>query len=173
MGNGLDASPYSVRSLSSDDVEIFSALRTEAIINHPDAFLDTPEKARQRSKSEWLAYFEGSHKQIFGLFFEDMLIGLGSVFQDKDDDQIGLFAMGYIQKAHRGQGLSSLLYQARIDWCKRETDFTKIVIYHRKGNIASRRAMLKAGFIYVQDEYETFGDGQTCINLKYELDLTL
>jgi hypothetical protein len=160
VGNGLDASPYSVRSLSSDDVEIFSALRTEAIINHPDAFLDTPEKARQRSKSEWLAYFEGSHKQIFGLFFEDMLIGLGSVFQDKDDDQIGLFAMGYIQ-------------QARIDWCKRETDFTKIVIYHRKGNIASRRAMLKAGFIYVQDEYETFGDGQTCINLKYELDLTL
>ena len=167
-----DQESYSVRTLTTDDLQIFKTIRIQAIHEHPEAFLDTPEKATNRKDDEWRSIFEGQNKCLFGLFYHDKLVGIGSVFQPDPHINSGHLAMGYITQDHRGKGLSGMLYKARIEWTRNNTDFENLTICHRKGNEASRRAMLKFGFEYYGEEDEIFGDQLTEKNLKYRLSLT-
>ncbi|MBX2835117.1 MAG: GNAT family N-acetyltransferase [Micavibrio sp.] len=162
---------YVVRSLNLDDLETFKYIRTKAVSENPDMFLDNADKAAKRSEQEWEAYLVGSNKCVFGLFHEKDIIGLASVFQPNLDVLKGHIAMGYISPEYRGKGLSSLLYKARIEWAKHCSAFIALTASHREGNEVSRAAMIKHGFIYTGVEDECFGDGCVDKSLKYELDL--
>ncbi len=162
---------YSVRALNKDDVEILKYIRTLAVSEYPNMFLDNAENTHKKSNEEWLSLICGENKCIFGLFEGVRVIGLASVFQPNIEIMEGHIAMGYIVSEYRGKGLSSLLYQARIKWAVEHSHFKALTASHREGNEASRKSMMKHGFIYVGQEPETFGDGTTGMSYKYKLDL--
>ena len=164
-----DSKEFSIRALTLDDLELFKAIRLQAITLHPDVFLDNAENAKERSNEQWANPLLGSQKCVFGLFHFEKIIGLAAIFPDKEEAQTGLFAMGYIEKSFRRKGLSSLLYKARLQWAREHSHFKRIIVYHRNGNEASKRSMLNNGFKKIGQENVVFGDGETDINYKYEL----
>ncbi len=79
--------------------------------------------------------------------------------------------MDYVDAAYRGQGLSQLLYRARIEWALAHEPFRRLVISHREGNEVSRRAMLAAGFVFKDKEIISWPDGTQAEEWNYTLDL--
>ncbi len=167
--SNLTQEQFHTRTLTAEDVDAFKTLRMQALSEFPEYFLDTVEQGRKRSTQEWCDYLIGETRRVFGLFDHETLIGIASIFQpDELNPHIAQFAMGYIAPQYRGKSLSSLLYKARIEWAINETAFTTLKISHRKGNAASKKAILKHGFTYIEDRQENFGDGSTDWSCKYE-----
>ena len=77
--------------------------------------------------------------------------------------------MSYIEPQYRGQGLSSLLYQARIDFALSYEPWTKLIISHRDDNIASKNAMIRHGFQHVRSEEIKWPDGTIAFDHQYEM----
>lgn len=73
------------------------------------------------------------------------LVGVGSVDVFDEDDFATLNA-AHIISDFRGQGLSALLYDARLKYVDEETTFPHSRVAYRTDNIASRCAALRAGF---------------------------
>jgi RimJ/RimL family protein N-acetyltransferase len=107
------------------------------------------------------------------LFDGDKIIGLAAVFTSPEESngQSGVLAMDYIDPLYRGRRLSKLLYQARIDWAKQHQPFKRLVISHREGNEASRRANQSFGFKFIGKEEIDWPDGTKAPDYRYELDL--
>ena len=79
--------------------------------------------------------------------------------------------MSYIVPQQRGQGLSALLYEARLSFARDYLSWTKLVISHHEDNHISKRAIQKHGFIPISTKEVMWGDGRTAIDYEYELDL--
>ena len=79
--------------------------------------------------------------------------------------------MDYIDPSYRGRCLSKLLYQLRIDWARQHQPFKRLVISHREGNEASRRANQVFGFRYIGKEDIDWPDGVKAPDYLYELDM--
>jgi RimJ/RimL family protein N-acetyltransferase len=161
------------RALTAEDWEMFRKIRLRALHEHPGVYLGTYKHAAARTEREWMEMLDRNGKCIFGLFDHSKIIGLGAVFTSRDDvsGQSGVLAMDYIDPAYRGRHLSKLLYQARIDWAKLHPPFKRLVISHREGNEASRRANQSFGFRYIGKEEVDWPDGRKALHYLYELDL--
>jgi RimJ/RimL family protein N-acetyltransferase len=61
----------------------------------------------------------------------------------------------------------------RIDWAKNYPSFKRLVISHRDGNEASRRANQAFGFKFIGKELIEWPDGGKAFDHTYELDLNL
>ena len=81
-----------------------------------------------------------------------------------------VLSASYIRKEYRGQGISALFYQTRIDWA-RENGYTEVYVAHREGNDASRAANQKFGFKYTHTEQTVWPDGTQSNKLWYRLEL--
>jgi len=162
-----------VRALRPDEWEIFRAIRLKALKAHPGVFLHPYENAVMQGEAYWREMLKGGDKEVFGLFDGVELCGIASVFTWREDPsrETGVFAMDYIDEAHRGRGLMKLLYRARIDWALMQKQFRSLVISHRVGNEASRRAMVAAGFVFKDKNVITWPDGIQDEEWNYTLDL--
>lgn len=162
-----------LNALTPDDWQIFKNIRIRALQQNTRYFCCDPEKAKSYPKSYWTGTLDGQGKQVFGLFDERDLIGITAVFTHKEDPngKTGLMAMSFIERAHRGQGYSSRLYDARIDFAKEHTAWKRLIVSHRAGNSPSQRAILKNGFVPVGQEKIDWPDGTRDLEYKYELDL--
>ncbi len=160
-----------VRKFNAGDWHEYKAIRLEALRLHPDVYGDTYENMASREDSEWKMIVSGHNSAFFGLYDNNVLIGSSGIFLQDEASKTGVLIGGYIRKEYRGQKLSRLLYQARIDWARESGLFDRLVIGHKKGNEASRRANQAFGFIPIGEIEYKFGDGQTAINLQYEMRL--
>lgn len=166
-------SRFKVRPLDVLDVHAFKETRLKALREYPKYFLDNAEQASLRSDKEWTEYLIGDHKKVFGLFDHENLIGIASIYKPNtnDDCNTAHLAMGFIHTEFRGIGLSSLLYNARLNWAKSNSTIRILKISHRKENLVSAKAITKNGFQYISEKTEKYGDGTTGTSLKYKLDL--
>jgi len=132
-----------------------------------------PDEAKNLPKSYWLETLDCKGKQVFGLFDDQTLIGITGVFTWREDPsgQTGVMAMSFIEPSYRGQGHSNLFYKARIDFALQYKAWKKLVISHREGNEASRRAMIKHGFTLTGTEETDWPDGTRDREYNYVLDL--
>ena len=105
---------------------------------------------------------------IFGLYANDELIGITGIIQNAENPEEGYMTQSYIRRAHRGQKLSGLLYEARIAWA-RSNGIGRLIISHKATNHASKAANQRFGFCYTHSESRTWPDGSTEDNLFYEL----
>lgn len=162
------------RALTTDDWETFREIRLRALREHPDLYSGSYHESAARTEREWVEMLNGKGKRIFGLFHADKIIGLAAVFTSPEDPggQCGVLAMDYIDPLYRGRRLSRLLYQARIDWAKQHSPFKRLVVSHREGNEASRRANQSFGFKFIRKEQVRWPDGTTAPDYAYQLDLT-
>ena len=158
-----------VRKFNGEDWQIYKALRLEALRLHADVFGTSYQDMVERPDAEWQAALEGSTQAFFGLFDGDVMIGSGGVFMQDASSKTGMLIGGYIREAYRGKGYSRLIYAARIQWAKESGLFDRLLIGHRKGNEASRRANQAFGFQFIGEREYIFGDGSKGIDMQYEL----
>lgn len=161
------------RRWSESDWEDFKKIRLEAISQKPEVFGASFDNESSQDDSFWKARLSDAYKgAVFGLYDEDQLIGLTGIYRHYDcmKDDTAMLCMSFIRAEYRGKGLSDLLYKARIDWAKAQGNIRTLIVGHREGNNASRRANQRWGFVLisVEDEYQ-FGDGDTAKHYTYEL----
>lgn len=157
-----------LRRLQPEEWPLFRAIRIEALRDSPGNYLGSIADTEKRGDAEWRAMLRDPGTAVFGLFDGDAIVGLGSIFTDRDDPATALLAMSYVAPAWRGRGLTALTYGARLDWA-RERGFARIVTGHRDTNIASKRAILRHGFRPIATRTLTWPDGTTGDDIDYEL----
>lgn len=160
-----------VKKFNSGDWNSYKAIRLEALRLHADVYGTSYAEMASRQDDEWKRIVSENNSAFFGLYDNDTVIGTGGVFTQDEAGRTGMLIGGYIRKEYRGRGLSRLLYQARIDWAKSSGLFDRLVIGHKKGNEASRRANQAFGFQPIGEVEYTFGDGMKATNIQYELRL--
>lgn len=152
---------FNIRALRVDDWQIFRDVRLKALKETPSVFGSSWEKENTYDDSWWQNVLKNEQHKIFGLFNNETLVGLNAVFTSHKDPsgKTASLAMWYLDKDYRGKGLFHNLVMAGIDWAKQQERFDRIIVSHREGNEASRKANERAGFKYTHKGLHTFGDG--------------
>ncbi len=163
----------SIRPLMMDEWRALRRVRLRALSLHPCYFAWTVEKAAAQPESFWHDYLKGNDKCVFGLFDGANLIGITGVFTHRDypDGKTADFGMSFIEPDYRGQKLSRLLYQARIEWA-RDNSFDRIIVAHHIENEASKYANQHFGFRYISEHMHDWPDGSKAVEKVYELKLS-
>jgi RimJ/RimL family protein N-acetyltransferase len=162
-----------IRQLQPDDWESFREVRLSALKDRPGSFTATVDSTETITEEFWRRLLDDSRHAVFGIFGTTSLVGITAVFTDRDDPSgsTALLGMSWLAPALRGQGLSRLIYQARIAWA-RDRKIARIRVSHRAGNEPSRRAMVAHGFRFVRQTSVLWPDGQEADEIHYEMVLT-
>lgn len=107
---------------------------------------------------------------MFGLFHDNDLVGMTGIVCHKDDPEKAALIASYIRPEHRGKGLSSLLYEARLDWAKANR-IKAVTVSHRISNMPSMAANQRFGFRYTHAKSKLWPDGVEADEVFYVLDL--
>lgn len=158
-----------VRKLAPQDWPLYKYIRLEALRLHQDVYGTSYKEMCDRPDAEWKNILLKNDSAFFGLFDGANIVGLGGIFTQDTNTRTGMLIAGYIREAYRGRNLSRLLYQARIDWAQESGLFDRLVIGHREGNEASRRANQAFGFQPIGVIDYVFGNGETAKDHQYEL----
>lgn len=159
-----------IRQLTPADWEEFRALRLKAITEHPEFFVTDVPQEQNAPPAYWQDMLDGHGKALFGLFDHHTMIGMAGAFPSRHEPagQTAYLGMDFIHPDYRGRHLAHLFYTARLDWLKVQEKYVRVLVSHRAGNDASRRAIEHFGFKhYLTDIYE-FGDGPGA-HVRYEL----
>lgn len=106
---------------------------------------------------------------FFALLDGNQIIGMTGIL--RRENNVGKCIASYIREEYRGQNLSHLLYQARIDWAKKH-GIKRMIVGHRASNAASQAANQKFGFKQIEIEKDVaWPDGTTEDYWRYELQL--
>jgi GNAT superfamily N-acetyltransferase len=162
-----------IRPLRAPEWSVFKDIRLLALKSAPGMFSTPYEEAVERSPEAWREIIAGPRHQVFGLFDGAQLIGITGVFggrEDSDGDAAYL-VMSFIKPKYRGRGLSSLLYEARLDWIRMRNRFKRALAAVRASNEVSQRACQHFGFACISRAPRTWPDGTTEDELVYELRL--
>ena len=168
------AEQFIIRPFDPSEWEAFRDLRLKALKTEPAVFTATYERSSQLTAEHWRHYMRrDATQQVFGLFDGDRLIGITAAFRFRGDPtgETAILAMSYIEPEYRGRGLSSMLYQARLDWIRAQPHFTRVIVGHRESNEVSKRANQRFGFEYIGRETHLWPDGVTEDELLYELNI--
>jgi len=161
----------SIRPLERYEWQILRDFRLAALKATPGVFGSAYGKEIEHSPETWQDKIGGPGHQVFGLFADDHLIGITGVITWREDPsgESAFLVMSFIVPQYRGQGLSRLLYEARISWIRAHPQFKRIIVGHRASNEPSRRANQRHGFQFVKQLSHTWPDGSTEDELFYEL----
>lgn len=166
MGNDIHIRPFHI-----EEWEEIKQIRLAALRDTPQFFAGTLEQALQKTEEDWKSHTNNPKNCVFGLFDGEAVIGCTGVFTSRENPEHCVFGFTYLKPEYRGQGLSKLMYEARIDWAKNQLHLKKALIGHRESNETSKRAMVRHGFQRVGVEDTVWPDGVSECEHKYELDL--
>jgi RimJ/RimL family protein N-acetyltransferase len=164
---------YSTRILTTDDWWKFSTIRLEALQKFPQFFLSSYETEIRQTPEEWRDWLNQQGKCVVGLYADKALVGIQGVFTWRKDatGATGVVASSCIKPEHQGRGLADKLYESCIEWALGYPPWKKLIVSHREGNEASRRAILKRGFQLTGKAAISWPDGSIADEYNYELDL--
>lgn len=162
------ADKYSIHQFCQDEWRELKSIRLEALQNAHGKFGASYENEVLLEDEKWQSRLMKDDVAYFALAYNHEIIGMTGVYLP--DLETAKFIASYIKPDHRNQGLSGLLYQARIDWAKSK-NVSRVVVAHRKSNVASMYANQKFDFIYTHDEDVVWPDGTREVNVCYELKL--
>lgn len=161
---------YTLRRFGVEDWKLYRAIRLKALAITPCVYGSHYQLEWEFNDELWIGRLENVRNAIWGLYFKDELIGVTAANGNPDNPSEVRFTHSFIVPEHRGKGLSSLFYKARIDWA-RSKNLKKAIVTHRAGNEPSRAANQKHGFKYTHAEKRIWPDGIEDDNLIYELPL--
>ncbi len=166
----MNTASYTIRQFSIADVDAYKRIRLEALATEPGMFGNSYAMEVAMPQEDWINRISLQGNARFGLYCNDELIGLTGIIINAENPTEAYMTQSYIQKAHRGKGLSAMLYDARIAWAK-ANGVAILTISHRKTNLASKAANRKYGFLYHHTESRTWPDGVTEDNICYILNI--
>lgn len=148
----------------------YKAIRLEALKSNPDMFGSNYIKESVYTERHWTTLLEENSRGIFGLYQQGAIVGLTAVAVKKERPLEAICYATYINKEHRGKGLTQLFFPVRIEWA-RQYGCHKITVSHRSGNEASQAAIKRFGFKYDYSEAADWPDGTSADELFYSLQL--
>jgi RimJ/RimL family protein N-acetyltransferase len=162
---------YSIRRLLPADWPLLKAVRLKGLQADPASFSSTYDMECDKTDATWQSQLEDPQCGIFGLFHGDRIIGMTGVAVMRSDPsgESAILWGSWIDKNHRGKGLSSLLYEVRMEWAEAHPTVKKIVVGHYGHNEISRRANQRHGFVYTHTETSEKEDATANPMLMYEL----
>lgn len=162
-----------LRALTPEDFQIFRTLRLRALADNLDNYRGDLQADTSRPDSDWEKTLGGDGRRVFGLFDRNILIGLTGIFTSGEDPsgQTGVLAMSYIEPAYRRRHLSDLFFKARFAFAVQHLPWNFLTVSHRRGNEASRCAILRHGFILTGTRQAVWSDGARDKEFMYILDL--
>ncbi len=160
-----------IRPLLPSEWEIFRDLRLLALRSAPGMFGSTYTQASSRTEADWRELLSGERQQIFGMFDCDKLVGIAGVFTARDDEATAHLVMDFILPEYRGRGLWRRMYEARLDWIRRQKSFRRAIVAARQSNAPSLASMRAAGFTQTRRETHRWPDGATEDEIWFELRL--
>ncbi len=166
----MSAGKYTIRQLQLSDLAVYKAMRLEALATEPGFFGNSYGTEAVYTNDIWEERLTNPLKACFGLYYNDELIGITAVLATPEAPTVGYMTQSYIRKAHRGKGLSAMLYDARIAWAKAQGIKT-LTIGHRLSNVTSKKANQHYGFVYTHSESRIWPDGATEDMVNYALKL--
>lgn len=110
---------FSIRQLSEDDADAYRAIRLEALVNHPEAFLSSAESFSQKSDADIRETLKAL--TIFGAVLPDGSLGGINAFlgnEGSKDRHRGWMIQVYVKPEHRGTGMSRALVEHLLDYAK-------------------------------------------------------
>lgn len=161
---------YSIRQFTIADIDAYKRIRLEALEKEPGMFGNSHAMEAAMPHEDWVNRIVQHGHARFGLYFNDELIGLTAIIINAENPVEAYMTQSYIRKEHRGKGLSTLLYDARIAWAK-EKSVKLLTISHRRSNLASKAANQHYGFVYHHTDSRTWPDGVTEDNVHYTLSI--
>lgn len=129
-----------IRLLSSDEVEIFKAVRLEALRLEPDAYSSSYEKWASLSDGEWGARF--ARCSVAVAFDGDTPVGVMGILPDGTAPEL---VMVYLRASHRGSGMAAQMLDRLCDLA-RSRAARRLVLVVRDGNRRAIRFYDKSGF---------------------------
>lgn len=162
-----------VRQLTAADWQAYKSVRLEALSRHAAVFGISLEAERTREDGSWKDMLSNGTQAFFGLYDGREIVGITGIITDSyvKNSRTAILIASYIREEYRGRRLSHLLYAARIEWAIKSGQFDRILVGHKEGNEASRRANQAFGFEPVGGEEQIWGDGSRGLNFKYEVRL--
>jgi RimJ/RimL family protein N-acetyltransferase len=163
----------SIRQLSENEWRILAAVRLKALRSDPSVFGSNFESESKFTEKDWRIRLQSDDSAIFIIFDDQIPIGMTgvSVFRDDPAKRTAIFWGSWIEPRFRRQGLSNLLYQARIEWAKAHPIIERIIVSHRASNVASKFANQKHGFVFTRTHEKVWTDGKIEDEVCYELKL--
>ena len=107
---------FSIRQLGVNDVAAYRAIRHEALLNHPEAFLSSAEAFAEKSDAEIRQTLEAL--TVFGAVLPDGSIGGMNAFlqnEGQKERHRGWMLQVYVRPEHRGSGMSKALCEHLIE----------------------------------------------------------
>lgn len=156
-----------------DDWEKLRDIRLKALQSDPGVFGSNYQKESAYDETVWRSWLTNPKTAIFMIVQDGVGVGMTGVAVNHEDPT-GRSAMmwgSWLEKHIRGQGVSEMMYKARINWAKNEEGLEKIVISHRESNLASKFANQKHGFVYTHTEPKVWPDGKEENSVFYSLNL--
>lgn len=165
-----------IRALEHSEWKNLRNVRLEAVTNHPNYFLSNPEQTKALSEKDWKRRIESNASRIFGLYNPSLkqcqLIGITGIFIPPEQQNTACLVMSYIKPEYRGNGYSSMFFDARFDWALSNNTLEILKVCHREGNHPSQHAITKHGFKFIGKEQIEWPDGTIDTEYQYELNLT-
>lgn len=162
-----------LRALHPEDFRNFRRLRLKSLAENKGHFCSNLEQSTAYPDSHWQIKLNGEGKQVFGLFAGERLIGLSGIFTWREDPtgQTGVLAMSYIEPAYRCHHYSTWFYEARLWFAAAHLPWNRLTVSHRAGNEASRRAIVRHGFLLDSTRQTLWSDGSQDTEIRYMMDL--
>ena len=168
--SNLTKQSFSTRTFGEGDLELFKAIRLEALLKEPHLFGSTFERESSMSDEEWLRKLRGPSCAYFILSLGQEDVGLTGILTSRENPKHAILIASYIRQEHRRKGGSDFLYEARLEWA-RKNGFEEVIVSHRSSNEASKRANQRHGFEYTHSEPHTWNDGVVENEVFYRLRL--
>lgn len=162
---------FTIRKLTEDDWREFSRIRLKALATDPNVFGSNYEREKDTPEDDWRKTLRSEETAVFLIYDDETPIGITCIGIDRNDatKKTALLWGSWLAPEFRGKGLSELMYQARIDWAKRQPTVEKIIVSHRASNLSSKFANQKHGFKFTHKKEKLWTDGITEDDVCYEL----
>lgn len=161
---------YTVCRLGRADLALFKEIRLRALATDPQVFGSNHARESTFDDAEWTRRSCEPNVGVWGVFHHDRIVGMTGTYIAPDDLSTCQLWGSWLAAAHRGLGLSSMMYTPRIAWSRRK-GVMRIVVSHRASNLASKSANQRHGFVYTHSEPHTWPDGTTEDQMHYTLKL--
>ncbi|MGI6853037.1 N-acetyltransferase family protein [Mesorhizobium sp. 1B3] len=134
-----------IRLLDPDDIEAFQSIRLEALRLEPASFASSVEDWEKLPDEEWRRRITGN--SVFVAFDGERPIGLMGLMRERSSKMAhrATVVMVYVQKSHRGTGVSTKLLDKLITYA-RENGIRQLELSASVENPAALRFYRNEGF---------------------------
>lgn len=138
-----------IRTLTTDDAEIFRELRLRALREEPEAFGSSWEEENQRPLEQTIARLQAAGMTSFGAFDDaGNLVGMVRLWRHdgvKTEHKADIISM-YVAPEARGRDVGRMLLEAAITHARVTLGIEQLLLAVNTANTAARNLYLAMGF---------------------------